>query len=75
MLWTAPCFKDQFDVYKIDIHDPRYGSWVDASHQSWSGRYQADWQWFFDTVKDINVEKILAYARELSVKYGFEVHF
>ena len=57
-----------------NIHDPRYGSWVDArAHRSWSHEYNTRWQEFLRQRRSL--EEILQYARQLAEEYGFDVHF
>ena len=65
-----------FKKYDIDIHDPKYGAWVDSSiHRSFSYEYNQDWYYFFKYEPNITVEKILAFARDLAMKYEYPIYF
>ena len=67
--------ENKFDAIGIRIHDPIYGSWVDASHQSWSAAYNRAWYAFFQTVQNPTVQQVLDKARELAKEYGFTIYF
>jgi hypothetical protein len=65
---------DEFGSRGVDIHDPQFGSWVETTaHRSWSSEYNRRWQKFMGT--DPADGDILAFAKELSEEYGFDVHF
>jgi RHS repeat-associated protein len=67
-------FVDKFKGLGFEIHDPRFGSWVDApSHRKWSHEYNQRWKEFLNTNPD--KEGVLDFARQLSKEYGFDVHF
>jgi hypothetical protein len=67
-------FVDKFRGLGFEIHDPRFGSWVDApSHRQWSHEYNQRWKEFLNT--NPNKEGVLDFARQLSKEYGFDVHF
>ena len=40
-------FVNDFKDIGIEIHNPINGTWVDASHQSWSAAYNQAWANFF----------------------------
>jgi RHS repeat-associated protein len=67
-------FAKDFKNAGLDVNDPIFGSWVDSSHQKWSKAYNDEWR---KLLKDggRSASEILDKARELSVKYKFEVHF
>ncbi|MEW6179159.1 MAG: RHS repeat-associated core domain-containing protein [Chloroflexota bacterium] len=67
-------FAQDFAKAGINIHDPIYGSWVDAmAHRGWSYAYNAKWKEFFKSER--TKEEILNFATRLSKEYGFDVHF
>jgi hypothetical protein len=67
-------FVQDFAKAGININDPVFGSWVDATaHRGWSYAYGAKWKEFFRSER--TKEEILNYARQLSKEYGFDVHF
>jgi RHS repeat-associated protein len=67
-------FEKQFMDAGINIHDPVFGSWVDAStHRGWSYAYNQRWSEFLDTKR--TREEILNFARDLAKEYKFDVHF
>lgn len=60
----------------IDVWNPRYGSWVEASaHRHWSPAYNDAWRKFFESPHSI--EEVFEYARKLGgmKEYGFKVLF
>ena len=68
-------FARDFQKAGIDnIHDPRFGSWVDAAaHRTWSHGYNAKWGEFFRQRR--SPEEIMRFARQLAEEYGFDVNF
>jgi len=69
-------FEERFAelVDGINIHDPKYGSWVPKEeHLSWSYEYNLKWE---NLLKDNpNLNEILQFARQLAVEYGYTVNF
>ncbi|MGC8787969.1 MAG: hypothetical protein ACP5Q1_11140 [Anaerolineae bacterium] len=57
-----------------NIHDPKFGSWVEpGAHRRWSYDYNQEWRSF---LKDLpSPDEILNFARQLAEKYQFDVHF
>lgn len=68
-------FVKQFASLGINIHDPTYGAWVDASHQSWSAAYNNAWADFFATYSNPTYSQVTATARILARQFGFELNF
>jgi len=71
-------FIDWFTYQGINIHDPRFGTWVDKDlHHKWSYEYNKKWKEFIAPYekKKINPEKIFDFARELSEIYNFDLNF
>ena len=68
-------FEAEFQKAGINIHNPIYGAWVDALHQSWSAAYNKEWQIFFEQHNAPTIEEILEMARYLAQKFGFEIYF
>ena len=67
-------FAPDFAKAGINIHDPVFGSWVDASaHRSWSYTYNEQWRKFLAQTR--TREEILNFARDLAKEYKFDVHF
>ena len=71
-------FSDRFARSNIDINDPRFGSWVDATmHRGWSYGYNREWEQFFSNFAERipSQQECLDFARHLAEKYGFDVDF
>ena len=69
-------FEDLFGKAGINIHDPRYGAWVDAdAHARWSYRYNEAWREFFEGNQNPTKEQILEFARKLAKRFKFKVNF
>jgi hypothetical protein len=69
-----PAFQNAIDG-PINIHDPKYGAWVDAKlHRQWSTAYNAEWKEFFRYGPQ-PVSKIEDFGRSLGEKYGFTALF
>ena len=68
-------FESFFAESGININNPLFGAWVDASHQSWSAAYNRAWETFFKTVKSPTVQQIFDKAVELAEEYGFKLNF
>ena len=66
-------FSEEFARAGLNVHDPKFGTWVDATHQQWSYAYQQEWREFL-TQNPTN-DAILEFAQGLSQEYGFETHF
>ncbi len=67
-------FFEKFTDAGINIHDPIYGSWVDATaHRSWSYAYNQRWKVFLEEKRTAG--EILDFARKLAKEYKFDVHF
>lgn len=75
----------RFEAAGINIHDPRYGSWWDATpgapggHRKMVKSYQQDWERFFDDFKKAkkqpSMNEILNKGRNLSSQYGFSINY
>ena len=69
-------FSKWFADRGINIHDPRFGSWVDkASHNKWSYEYNKKWEDFRNKNYYASPDEIVNFAKELAKKYGFDVNF
>lgn len=73
-------FVDEFSKMGINIHDPKFGSWVEQrAHRSWSYEYNRLWERFFQRFKEQGVEptnrQMLEFAQQLAERYGFDVYF
>jgi RHS repeat-associated protein len=67
-------FGDRLARLGIDVNDARYGTWIDRTiHQGISTEYARDWEAFLQGSP--TPEQVLAFARMLAGKYGFNVHF
>ena len=67
-------FGDRLARLGIDVNDARYGTWIDRTvHQGISKEYARDWEAFLQGSP--TPEQVLAFARMLAGKYGFDVHF
>ena len=59
-----------------NIHDPRFGTWVDKiSHQKWSYEYNKLWETFRENNYYASPEEIIDFAKGLAKKYGFDLDF
>lgn len=59
-----------------NIHDPRFGAWVDkTSHRKWSHEYNKKWQNFIKNNKYASPKEILDYASALAKHYGFKINY
>ena len=69
-------FSSHFRDAGINIHEPRFGTWVETSvHQGWSHRYNAAWGKFFDANPSATAQQIFQHAVELSKEFGFSINF
>lgn len=69
-------FIDVFQRAGINIHDPRFGAWVDsARHGSDAYRYNRAWEAFFQNVRNPSRQQILDFGRTLAQSYGYDVGF
>ena len=67
-------FEREFNKAGLNIHDPRFGSWVGMhAHRRWSYEYNLKWGRFLDISP--TREEILQFAQRLAKEYGFDVHF
>ncbi len=68
--------EDWFISKGIRIHNPIYGTWVEAHmHQSWSHEYNLKWEIFKEKNPNATITQILDYGRELADIYGFAIHY
>lgn len=69
-------FSKWFADKGLNIHDPRFCSWVDkASHNKWSYEYNKKWEDFRNKNYYASPDEIVNFAKELAKKYGFDVNF
>ena len=67
-------FIRDFQKAGLDIHYPRFGSWVEtAIHRGWSYEYNARWELFLQQVQ--SPKEILRFAEQLAEEYGLHVNF
>jgi len=68
-------FEKQFRKAGIEnIHDPKFGSWIDKSfHQQISKEYNNLWESFLKN--DPTKEEIFGFAEDLANTYGFDINF
>ena len=64
---TLPyAFEKRFSDIGINIHDPKYGVWLDSKqHNKLSHKYNAEWKKFFDTNPSYTEEQVMEYAKTL----------
>jgi RHS repeat-associated protein len=64
---TLPyAFEKRFSDIGINIHDPKYGVWLDSKqHNKLSHKYNAEWEKFFDTNPSYTEEQVMEYAKTL----------
>ena len=72
-------FERFFQQAGLNIHDPRFDSWIDATthRKIHSLGYNNAWGAFFNNPANQNptASQILNHARELSIRFGFRIHF
>jgi hypothetical protein len=67
-------FTKEFSNLGFNIHDPRFGTWVDSiPHRNWSYQYNQKWRAFLKT--NPTSEQVLNFARQLAEDYGFDIYF
>ena len=64
---TLPCaFEKRFSDIGINIHDPKYGVWLDSKqHNKLSHKYNAEWEKFFKTNPSYTEEQVMEYEKKL----------
>ncbi len=64
---TLPyAFENKFSDIGINIHDPKYGVWLDSTlHNKLSHKYNEAWGMFFEANSTYTEEQVLEYARKL----------
>ena len=70
---TLPyAFETEFSRIGINIHDPKYGAWLDSKlHKKLSHKYNAEWKKFFKDNPSYTVEQVMEYAQKLMTEiYG-----
>jgi hypothetical protein len=69
-------FESQFAKAGINIHDPRYGAWWDATaHSQASSAYNQAFEAFFRGSPNASATQILDFGRGLAQRYGLDVVF
>ncbi len=63
---TLPyAFETEFSRIGINVHDPKYGIWLDSKlHNKLSHKYNAEWN-FFKINSTYTEEQVMEYARIL----------
>lgn len=69
-------FVDFFESKGINIHDPKYGAWVERTkHRSEAYAYNKDWERYIRDFLKHSTEQILDFGRSLARSYGYNTHF
>ncbi len=69
-------FANWFAEKGLNVHDPRFGSWVDkASHTKWSYKYNKYWQEYISNHPNASAKQIIEYAKQLGKKFKFTINF
>ena len=65
-------FEKRFSDIGINIHDPKYGVWLDSKlHNKLSHKYNAEWKKFFKDNPSYTIEQVMEYAQKLMTEiYG-----
>ncbi len=64
-------FEDKFNKAGVNIHDPKYGTWVEKTkHREISYAYNKEWETFFRNTKTPTKEQIEDFTKYLEKKYG-----
>jgi RHS repeat-associated protein len=67
-------FRERFVRAGINIRDPHFGAWWEATeHLSSASGYNEAWRQFLRS--DPTRDEILAFGRELAAKYGLTIHY
>lgn len=67
-------FESRFNEIGINIHDPKYGVWIERTqHRIDSNNYNKEWEAFFKE-KNHTVEDVESNLIKLSKKYNFELN-
>ena len=66
-------FEYRFNNCGINIHDPKYGAWLDSyGHHKTHKEYNNAWQVFFDKNEKPTIEQIESFAQQLMAEiYGY----
>ncbi|MCD9024487.1 RHS repeat-associated core domain-containing protein [Cohnella silvisoli] len=76
ILPQAGKFSDFFNDRGINVHDPRFGTWVaKKEHGSWSNQYTKEWETFIARNQNATADDVLSFGRSLGSKYKFEVNY
>ena len=68
-------FANLFKLIDINVHDPRFGAFVEAhSHLSFSFAYNQAWAAFFAS-GSVSREAALSLGRELARTYCYDIHY
>ena len=69
-------FFNKFTNQGLNIHDPKYGSWVEKTkHLNEAWNFNKDWEIWIGANPNATLAMVLAKAKELTVKYGYEIFF
>jgi RHS repeat-associated protein len=69
-------FSEQFEKAGINIHDPRFGAWWEASaHRRAADAYNRAWAEFFTANPSATMDQIITFGRDISRQYGLPVGF
>lgn len=67
-------FQKQFARAGIDIADPRYGAWWEATdHLSNARAYNRAWEEFFQSSP--GADEVLEFGKRIAADYGLDSHF
>ncbi|WP_238329866.1 hypothetical protein, partial [Kytococcus schroeteri] len=69
-------FQGYFSSRGLNIHNPKYGSWVWSSkHLADARRFNAHWEWFRTTYPHASMYQIEQYGRFLAREFGYRIYF
>jgi len=65
-----------FENAKLNIHDPKFGVWVNpTAHRHWSSSYNKRWDSFIKENPNATAQQILDFAKSIANEFGYKVNF
>ena len=59
-------FDEYFSKIGIEIHNPKYGAWIDSQqHRKLSSEYNKKWETFFKNNPTYTEEQVMDYAKTI----------
>ena len=69
-------FSSFFNAKKINIHDPKFGTWWNSSsHGKNAYQYNAQWRQWISNNPNATTSDVMNYGRQIMEQYGLSVHY